>query len=153
MVVFLDLCGKVAMAGAELQKNFVQQAVDLAAAEAADPIDDAADPCFPAGIEEPGNDAVKIVGKSDRQTPDAQGVYDRSCRRLFQTWRFSFGCPVRNMRPTGPSPDEFSISDACAGLPDVLAGGQRASVRFRRYRRCNPTTLERGLGACLLTVA
>ena len=62
------------MAGAELQEHLVQQAVDLFVAQAADALDDVADPRLPAGIEEAGNDAANIAAEGDRQTPDFQGA-------------------------------------------------------------------------------
>ena len=71
-VILLERGGDVAVAGAELQKHLVQQPIDLPAAQTADPIDEAADPRLPAGIEETGNDAANIAGEGDRQTPDAQ---------------------------------------------------------------------------------
>ena len=86
------------MAGAELQQHLVQQPVDLPAAQAADALDDAADPRLPAGIEEAGNDAANIAGEGDRQTPDVSRGRGRLCglsdlrivvRLRFQLERFS----------------------------------------------------------------
>ena len=58
------------MAGTKLQIDFVEQPICLPTAQAADALDDAADPRLAAGIEEPRNDAANIAGKSNRQTPD-----------------------------------------------------------------------------------
>ena len=55
------------------------------AAQAADALDDVADPRFAAGIEEAGNDAAKIAAEGDRQTPDVQGAR-RPLRFLHETF-------------------------------------------------------------------
>ena len=60
------------MAGMELPKHFIEQPVNLLTAKTVDAFDDIADPGFPAGIEEAGNDAANIVGEGDRQTPHLQ---------------------------------------------------------------------------------